>query len=67
MEVGNLVMETTDRKLFILNIYRISLPKKIESLKGVKISQISSANGCESLALISQDGKLYTCGYNNYG
>jgi alpha-tubulin suppressor-like RCC1 family protein len=28
---------------------------------------ISSANGCENLAAISEDGKLYTCGYNNYG
>lgn len=32
---------------------RISMPKKIESLKGIKISSISSANGCENLALIS--------------
>ena len=47
--------------------FRISQPKKIESLKNQKITQISSANGCESLALITQDGKLYTCGYNNYG
>ena len=47
--------------------YRISLPKRIEALKNQKITQISSANGCENLALISSDGKLYTCGYNNYG
>ena len=31
----------------------ISQPKKIESMKNAKISQISSANGCESLALIT--------------
>ncbi len=36
-------------------------------MKNAKITQISSANGCESLALITQEGKLYTCGYNNYG
>jgi alpha-tubulin suppressor-like RCC1 family protein len=47
--------------------YSISQPKKIDSLRNVRISQISSANGCENLALISSDGKLYTCGYNNYG
>eukprot|EP00347_Sterkiella_histriomuscorum_P007830 403347403 len=45
----------------------ISTPKKIESLKNIRITHISSANGCENLAIISQDGKLYTCGYNNYG
>ena len=36
-------------------------------MKNTKISQISSANGCESLALITNEGRLYTCGYNNYG
>jgi alpha-tubulin suppressor-like RCC1 family protein len=66
MEVDSSVMETTDRKLLSLT-FSISQPKKIEALKNQKITQISSANGCESLALITQDGKLYTCGYNNYG
>lgn len=51
----------------IVTVNRISIPKKIESLKNVKISQLLSANGCESLALISEDGKFYTCGYNSYG
>ena len=45
----------------------ISQPKVIEAIKKTRMTQISSANGCENLALISQDGKLYTCGYNNYG
>ena len=45
----------------------ISVPKKIEALKHFKISQLASANGCENLALISADGRFFTCGYNNYG
>jgi alpha-tubulin suppressor-like RCC1 family protein len=45
----------------------ISTPKVIEAMKKIRVTQISSANGCESLALISNDEKLYTCGYNNYG
>ncbi len=53
--------------MFSFSFYRISQPKKIEALKNSKITNISSANGCESLALISSEGKLYTCGYNNYG
>ena len=72
MVVVNSVMETIDRMSYILNLqptilFRISQPKKIDSLKNIRISQISSANGCESLALISSEGKLFTCGYNNYG
>ena len=42
-------------------------PKLVESLNGTFIEKVSSANGCEHLSLITDDGKLYTCGYNNYG
>ena len=45
----------------------IALPKAVEALKSVKIAQLSSANGCEHLAAVSDDGCLYSCGYNNYG
>lgn len=31
------------------------------------MASLSSANGCEHLGVVSEDGKLYTCGYNNYG
>ena len=33
----------------------------------IRISSLSSANGCESISYISDEGHLYTCGYNNYG
>jgi alpha-tubulin suppressor-like RCC1 family protein len=67
MAVVNWAMEIIDRKFTRFYNFRISLPKKVESLKNIRITQISSANGCESLALISSEGKLFTCGYNNYG
>lgn len=55
MEVASLVMGIINRKKkFIHSSYfRISTPKKIEALKNIRIAQISSANGCENLALIS--------------
>lgn len=45
----------------------ITSPKIIESLNGIFAEKVSSANGCEHLSLMTDDGKLYTCGYNNYG
>ena len=41
--------------------------RHVAALAGRKIVLIHSANGCEHFAAVSEDGELYTCGYNARG
>ena len=39
----------------------------VEALRGKNVSKLYSANGCEHLMAITEDGELYSCGYNARG
>nr|CCA21400.1 HECT E3 ubiquitin ligase putative [Albugo laibachii Nc14] len=46
---------------------RASYFKKVSELSSAQISSIYSFNGCEHSLLLSNDGRVATCGFNDYG
>lgn len=41
---------------------RVPTLRRIEAFDGKQVVMIQSANGCEHLAAVTEDGELYTCG-----
>ena len=46
---------------------RVTKLREVQALHGKPVVQVYSSNGCEHLAAVTQDGELYTCGYNARG
>lgn len=49
------------------NTSSIFVPTEIKVLSDKNVVFLGGANGCEHLIAITKEGKIYTCGYNNYG
>ena len=46
---------------------RVTKLREVQALRGKPVVQVYSSNGCEHLAAVTQDGELFTCGYNARG
>ena len=46
---------------------RVTSLRRIEALQDKGVVNLVSSNGCEHLVAVSEDGEVYTCGYNARG
>ena len=49
------------------NTNRTSTFQRVQALVGKGVSRIVSSNGCEHVSFLTEDGEVYTCGYNARG
>lgn len=49
------------------NSGRVPTLRAVESFRGKGVVQLVSSNGCEHTSAITEDGELWTCGYNARG
>lgn len=45
---------------------RVPTLRRIDAFDGKQVVMIQSANGCEHLAAVTEDGELYTCGKKSF-
>ena len=49
------------------NSGRVPSLRAVESFRGKGVLQLVCSNGCEHTSAITEDGELWTCGYNARG
>jgi RCC1 and BTB domain-containing protein len=46
---------------------RVNMLRRVDALEGKGVVNLVSSNGCEHLVAVTEDGQVYSCGYNARG